>query len=329
MSTSIDARARRVVGRRRRAPWTFTKAWPASAADLTAPAGNRGQPARPGHGSLARQRRLRASTSPSSRGPPSATRRTTSSRSGPTPTSRRAPSTRAHGPHEVDALREGARSQHLVHARVHQPRGRPVLAGAGGGRAPVGGVRRVQRGPQLPLRPGPLVQTSPLHGQAVTTPVLRWNPVPNISRYKVTITEHERRAGLRADDDRDRLGHDLRPRDPQPRVHRAVGVDRPGRRRRRGADAARRRRASWPTFTTEAEPFDRHCAEPGRRDARGRVPAAAARLAAGHRRRRLPGLLLRRRRELVHPRAAPKTNQTVLAYTGVSTGRVRAAPPAR
>ena len=33
-----------------------------------------------------------------------------------------------------------------------------------------------------------LVQTSPSNGQTVTTPILRWNPVPNISRYKVTIT---------------------------------------------------------------------------------------------------------------------------------------------
>lgn len=36
--------------------------------------------------------------------------------------------------------------------------------------------------------PTHLVQTSPTNGATVTTPVLRWNPVENISRFKVTIT---------------------------------------------------------------------------------------------------------------------------------------------
>ena len=37
--------------------------------------------------------------------------------------------------------------------------------------------------------PTHLVQTSPTSGSAVTTPVLRWNPVSNISRYKVTLDD--------------------------------------------------------------------------------------------------------------------------------------------
>ena len=37
--------------------------------------------------------------------------------------------------------------------------------------------------------PTHLAQTSPAAGAVVTTPVLTWNPVPNISRYKVTIAD--------------------------------------------------------------------------------------------------------------------------------------------
>ena len=164
--------------------------------------------------------------------------------------------------------------------------------------------------------PAHIVQSSPAPGATVMTPVLRWSAVPNIARYKVTITGSAVGCAVSITAfvwNTTYVPETLRRDCTGPFSWTVQGVEDDGALTRL-ADAA-----SWPTFTTEPEPFT--ASEPSPVVA---TPEAAFR----------PPLLDWPRvtgadgyqvyasvagANSYTPLGA-KTNQTMFAYTGVSTG---------